>query len=114
MINGHDRVNDYGIPITDCKWCGDDTTFLGTKECDGCHQIRVHATYNIEVARKIINALMDAQAVASTPPVEAGSTPETTETLERLLKEGNTHWWDAVNRDEDYHNEQREFEDREY
>ena len=37
-----------------CKWCGLRTTYLGTQECDPCHQIRVNAGINIEATEKIL------------------------------------------------------------
>lgn len=27
-----------------CKWCKEPTTFLGTRECNGCHYLRVYAS----------------------------------------------------------------------
>ena len=30
---------------TPCKWCGQPTTYLGTKECDPCHNGRNYLPY---------------------------------------------------------------------
>jgi len=40
-----------------CKWCGTKTSMLGTKECDGCWELRHRIENDIDMAKKMIKAL---------------------------------------------------------
>jgi hypothetical protein len=39
-----------------CKWCGVDTTSLGTKECDNCWEMRHRIDNYPELAEKMLKA----------------------------------------------------------
>ncbi len=40
-----------------CKWCGNPTRFLGTKECDGCWELRTRMEHNLKFATKMLEQL---------------------------------------------------------
>lgn len=40
-----------------CKWCGDQTTSLGTGECDRCWELRHRIEKDKELAEKMINKI---------------------------------------------------------
>lgn len=42
---------------TDCKWCGEDTPMLGTKECDRCWELRHRIENDMELAKKMMAQL---------------------------------------------------------
>lgn len=44
-------------PEVPCKWCNTPTHLTGTKECNGCHEIRMRAGYNMDAARRIMRYL---------------------------------------------------------
>ena len=40
-----------------CKWCGEPTPMLGTKECDRCYELRSRIEYDPALAVKIYTTL---------------------------------------------------------
>lgn len=40
-----------------CKWCGEDTHYTGTKECNRCWELRTRIKESIELAKKILKAI---------------------------------------------------------
>jgi len=45
------------IETVSCKWCGIDTTMLGTEECNGCWELRHRIESNTPLAKKMIEEL---------------------------------------------------------
>jgi hypothetical protein len=40
-----------------CKWCGQETSMTGTKECDNCHELRVRIVNSPEIAKAMLSEL---------------------------------------------------------
>lgn len=51
------RFNRFGEEIIGCKWCGEPTTMLGTKCCDGCYNIESACRSRPAVVRKVLEKL---------------------------------------------------------
>ena len=47
-------MNQETIP---CKYCGKPTLLLGTKECDGCHELRVRIERDPEMAHAMLTVI---------------------------------------------------------
>lgn len=41
-----------------CKWCGKETFNLGTKECNGCWELRSRIEADMELASRILETLL--------------------------------------------------------
>jgi hypothetical protein len=44
-----------------CKWCGKDTSYLGTKECDNCWEMRHRIDSSPELAEKMLKAAKEGE-----------------------------------------------------
>ena len=51
------------LETVECKWCGIDTTMLETEECFGCWELRSRIEHNIPLAKRMVDALDNAQIV---------------------------------------------------
>lgn len=40
-----------------CKWCGKETTSIGTKMCDSCWELETRINNDLELAKKIIKRI---------------------------------------------------------
>lgn len=53
-----------GQATVPCKWCRLPTTYLGTRECDPCHELRVRISRDPTRARQILAAVDEDNAKA--------------------------------------------------
>jgi len=42
------------MEVTDCKWCGVETTCTGTKECNRCWELRHRIEFDMELAKMMM------------------------------------------------------------
>jgi len=49
---------EHEIERTKCKWCGIDTTNIGTNECDGCWELRHRIEMYPDLAKKMMKELV--------------------------------------------------------
>lgn len=50
-------MNCAPLPTVPCRWCGEPTTYCGTRECDPCHNVASRAYRDPALARRIANGL---------------------------------------------------------
>lgn len=45
---------EMNVPTVPCRWCKRPTDFIGTRECDNCHEIRMRVAVDWNATDRII------------------------------------------------------------
>lgn len=57
VVSNKDWARLKEMKTVKCKWCGTDTTMLGTRECDRCWELRSRIEADMVLAEKMMIAI---------------------------------------------------------